>query len=350
VRLIYFLLLSLICGLQARQIETFYGTLEVEEPVLLDLIDSAPFQRLRAIHQYGVAYFTTHREEFTRYDHCLGVFALLRIKGFSLKEQIAGLLHDVSHTVFSHVGDWIFGKEHQDKDYQDTIHLAFLKSSGIETLLQRHGFEAEQVLPELFAALECRRPDLCADRIDYNIQGAYLRGFITYVEALALVESMQFVNGIWISTQQDLLTKLARFPLFMTLDCWSSPTNEVSSRWLAEAILKGVSLGIFSDEELHFGTDLAVWNTLLNTTDTFIQERMQKVLHAENYYTLVDPAQTDQSVKVKFRGIDPWIQTTQGVVRLTTLDAQFRAEYHAVKDKTEKGWAIQVIEPSEAIE
>lgn len=55
------------------------------------------------------------------YDHSMGVFVILRARGAPLEEQIAGLLHDVSHTAFSHVGDWVYGKENQDKDYQNDV-------------------------------------------------------------------------------------------------------------------------------------------------------------------------------------------------------------------------------------
>jgi HD superfamily phosphohydrolase len=118
------------CLLDATQIQTFYGSSEVEEPVLLELIESPAFQRLKYIHQYGVAYYTTHSEEYTRYDHSLGVFAILRAKNCSLEEQIAGLLHDVSHTTFSHAGDWIFGKENQEKDYQNCLQAAFTQQDS----------------------------------------------------------------------------------------------------------------------------------------------------------------------------------------------------------------------------
>src|SRR5690554_5599914 len=109
--ILLFLIPSLIWG---EKIETFYGLIDVEEPLLLELIEHPAFQRLKGVHQYGVSYYTTHKEEYTRYDHSLGVFALLRAKGSPLKEQVAGLLHDVSHTAFSHVGDWIFGKINQE--------------------------------------------------------------------------------------------------------------------------------------------------------------------------------------------------------------------------------------------
>jgi uncharacterized protein len=121
-------------------IATFYGPIEVEEPVLLELLKSPAVQRLKQVHQYGVAYYTTHCEEYNRLDHSLGVFAILRKNGASLKEQISGLLHDVSHTVFSHVGDWVFGKEYQEEDYQSMIYKIYLSHSGIEDILIKHGY------------------------------------------------------------------------------------------------------------------------------------------------------------------------------------------------------------------
>ena len=335
-------LLGLCLALEARQIETFYGALEIDEPVLLDLIDSPALQRLQFIHQYGVAYYTTHREEYTRYDHSLGVFALLRLKGFSLTEQIAGLLHDVSHTVFSHVGDWILGKEHQEKAYQDAIHLSYLKKSGIEKILQKYGLTCEELLPELFPALECHRPNLCADRIDYNIQGAYFQGFLTYEEALTLFHDLQFKEGVWVAHQLELMKKLTRFPLFMTLSCWSSPTNHLASRALADAILRAIELHLLSYDEIHFGTDDAVWNLLSNATDPFIKTQMHRIENTEAYYQLVERAKADLIIQGKFHGFDPWIQKGEERIRLTALDQELEEEYQRVKQQIAQGWAIQI--------
>jgi HD superfamily phosphohydrolase len=123
-----FLLCILFTSCQRGEIvQTFYGPIEVKEPVLLELIHSAPMQRLKQVHQYGVAYYTkTHPEEYNRFDHSLGVFAILRIKGASLVEQIAGLLHDISHSAFSHVGDWVYAKENQENDYHSSVHEGFV--------------------------------------------------------------------------------------------------------------------------------------------------------------------------------------------------------------------------------
>ena len=62
-------------------LDTFYGKVEVNEPVIIDLIKSSAFQRLRGIHQYGVAYYIgAHMEPYNRFDHSIGVFTILREK------------------------------------------------------------------------------------------------------------------------------------------------------------------------------------------------------------------------------------------------------------------------------
>ena len=345
-----FLLLSLTPFLGFSDIiDSFYGPIEVNEPVILELIESPMFQRLKSIHQYGIGYYTTHPEEYTRYDHSIGVFAVLREKGGSLKEQIAGLLHDVSHTVFSHVGDWIFGKEYHEEDYQDSIHTAFLEKTELGAILQRHGIVPDQVAPKehLFPALKQERPSLCADRIDYNIQGAYYQNFITYEEAQEIFRDLQFVEGVWVATNKELMTKLVRFSIFMSMDCWSSPTNYFSSRWLADAILHGLRKGILSYEDIHYSTDQIVLDRLNQCADPFIQERMEMAFHADRYFHLTEPTQAHKYIKAKFSGIDPWMRHEGKIVRLTSLDETLAKEFHATKEKMGQGWRVQIAQGAE---
>jgi hypothetical protein len=342
---LFFLLLwlpHLLCG---RQIDTFYGPIEVQEPVLLELIDAPIFQRLKNIHQYGVAYYSTHQEEYNRYDHSIGVFAILRANNASLEEQIAGLLHDVSHTAFSHVGDWVFGKENQDKGYQDIIHSMFLEKSGLVEILKKYNFTIDQILPkeELFPALENSLPDLCADRIDYNIQGAYYQGFITHAEAMLIFKDLYFTDNRWVSKSPALMKKLTLFSLFMTQNCWGSPTNHVISRWLADAILRGIDLGCISYEEFHFGTDQAIWDKLMLQTDPIIKKKMKMIMNPLAYYSIVDFDAADVIVKSKFRGINPWVISDSKCLRITTIDYNLAEEYEKARRTIEKGWPIKIL-------
>ena len=48
------------------------------EALAIDLIDTAPFQRLRRIRQLGPAFLTFHGAESSRFTHSLGVLHLAR--------------------------------------------------------------------------------------------------------------------------------------------------------------------------------------------------------------------------------------------------------------------------------
>ena len=339
-------------SLSARPIETFYGVVDVTEPVLLELIDSKAFQRLKSIHQYGVAYYTTHTEEYTRYDHSLGVFHLLRANGCSLREQIAGLLHDVSHTVFSHVGDYVFQTTHKELNYQDSIHEEFLSSTDLGPILKKYGLSPKELLPfeHLFPALKQPRPNLCADRLEYNIQGAYHQNFITKEEAIEIFKDCRFVDGNWIATKADLMEKLVRFGLFMTEDCFGGAANHLSSTWLSEAILKGIETKLITYEELHHSTDDSIWKKLTSSCDPFIRSRINLIYKTKQLYTLVKPHEADIYVKTKFWGFDPLIQHQGKLVRLTSMRPLLAKEYQTVKDRIADGFAIKLLTDAKALQ
>ena len=98
---------------------------EPAEAMVLALVDSAPFQRLRRIRQLGPAFLTFHGAESSRFTHSIGVFAIARRAMSRLSEldpslesekgvlYAAALLHDVGHAPLSHTGEEMFGTHHE---------------------------------------------------------------------------------------------------------------------------------------------------------------------------------------------------------------------------------------------
>ena len=97
-------------------------------PWEIALIDTPLFQRLRRIYQLGTAYLTYPSAVHTRFSHSLGVTILagrlitrLREKAEILGQNItitkrdiytvrlAGILHDIGHTFFSHASEQVLG-------------------------------------------------------------------------------------------------------------------------------------------------------------------------------------------------------------------------------------------------
>src|SRR3954462_4493946 len=90
-----------------------YGDVSIDHPAILALIACPTFQRLRGIRQAGPSACAFPFKTVTRFEHSLGVHLLLRRLRADGREQVAGLLHDISHTAFSHAVDFVFSTEEQ---------------------------------------------------------------------------------------------------------------------------------------------------------------------------------------------------------------------------------------------
>ena len=138
-----------------RYYDRVYGEFEIDEPVILEIINSDSLQRLKGIDQAGYYQMWVRPSDeiseldHSRFAHSMGVFLLLRQFDASIEEQIAGLIHDVSHSAFSHCIDYILdvGSE-QEHSHQDKVFEDFVKTTAIPEVLQKYGFDPDYILNE----------------------------------------------------------------------------------------------------------------------------------------------------------------------------------------------------------
>ena len=174
--------------------DRIYGEFKVE-PVLEELILSKPLQRLKEVHQGGASYLVNEKWNETRFDHSVGTMLFIRMLGGSLEEQIAGLLHDVSHTAFSHVIDFVF--ENMDEDYHEKIYPSVIKNSEIPTILAKYYYRYEELLldDKRWTLLEQPAPELCADRVDSTLRDMYAYGHITLESINRFLDDLTVAHG-----------------------------------------------------------------------------------------------------------------------------------------------------------
>jgi HD superfamily phosphohydrolase len=168
-------------------------TLDHRDPVeglLIELIDTPAFQRLRRIRQLGPASLTFHGAETSRFTHSLGVLAVAR-RGFdrlaarhpSLAPHratvlVAALLHDIGHGPFSHTAEEVFGSRHEAWTQR-----ILLESDPVGSRLQQ--FDSALVT-QVVQVYHHRHPlplvwqlvssQLDCDRIDYLLRDSYFTG------------------------------------------------------------------------------------------------------------------------------------------------------------------------------
>lgn len=331
------------CSLSyAIEVTTIYGTFTVNEPVLEELIASQAFKRLGAIHQYGVNHYI-HKTvgDYNRYDHSLGVFVLLRQHGAPLKEQIAGLLHDVSHTVFSHVGDHVAGHlkgaivDQNDEAYQDDMHSWYLAQTDIASILAKYGYTIDEINHKLgdFPMLERSLPDICADRLEYQLYGAYAEGWMSADQLRAMAASVHYDEDRWYFDDLNHARTFGFNSIKLCTSLFGSAWNMIAYENAATALLRAVDLRLITMRDILFGTDDVTWDLLRRQNDAIINLAISRLLSAHSCYEQASESQYDVVCRAKFRGIDPWVLSDGGFKRLTELDAEFAQLYQETRQR-----------------
>ena len=333
---------SLVKSPSALTVCTEYGDYTVQEPVLIELIESPAMERLKHIRQYGVSCYARHKPDFSRYDHSLGVFVLLRRFGASLEEQIAGLLHDASHTVYSHVGDFVFSHYFDRYSYQDDIHEWFLDKVGVTAILKNHGLEhcCSEHAKKSMRMLEQDKPDLCMDRIEYLLRGGLCDNLLTEQEVHTILNDLYFENGLWTCKTLESARTIGMTSLWLSEHVFGSAWNSYTYTHAANALKRALEIKILSLDDIHFSTDDVVWQKLKSQNDTIINTSIDKIERYEHYFTLGDENNHTIHYKAKFLGVNPWVETDNGIARLTELDARYAAEYTRIDAIIKRGWYL----------
>ncbi len=342
-------------GVHSLKVHTLYGDFDVKEPVLQELFFCDALLRVRDIHQYGfVKYLHPEVAEYSRYVHSVNVWALLRLFGASVEEQIGGLLHDVSHTVFSHVGDFVFNHSSMLTAYQDDIHKSFLIKMGVDKILQRFGFSMT-LFDQEFSRLDQRSPDICADRFEYTIMAGLLTTkkdssdtLITHRDVASIINVLAFDDRLqkWYFVDQYWAKKFAMISLETTERVVGSAWNHLIYSWMADAICEAFKIGLISHDEYHYSLDSLVWEKLNKSSNKVIISALHKIKHYEDCYRLCDDKEAfDVIIHTKFRGINPWVVVDGEFKRLTEIDEEFSQAYERVRKLIIDGWRVKFIGP-----
>ena len=324
-------------------LDTWYGKYTIDEPVLCELIESKAVQRLKHINQYGVLDYIIAPQYFNRYDHSIRVMVTLRRFGASLLEQIAGLLHDVSHTVFSHVGDHVFKQVSNKDSYQDGIHIWYLNRTDIPEILNTYGITIADIdhKDNGFTMLEQDLPDICADRLSYTIDGGLIEHKLTYYDIRTMLDHVHFQDGVWFFDDVTIARKFADVSMHLHLNLFNTAWNFVIYDWTAQVLLRAVEIDLITLDDIHFSVDDVVWDILNKSSDKEIQKLLYKAYNYNDFFALGSPDDHDKYFKGKCRCINPLVKIQDGLKRLAELDQEFDLRLKDVQKLTSDGWYIK---------
>ena len=326
-------------------VRTVWGEIEVNDPLLEELLNSKTMQRLKKINVNGPGpYFGLIMPYFNQFDHAVGVWALLKKAGRSQKEQAAGLLHDASHAAFSHLieAKELLNMENQQQSYQDTVHLQYLSQTDAVKIAARYDITLEDLSPDLprYKALEQKLPAMCADRIQYIIHTAFIMGLITKDDAVRLIKNLSFGDEKWYFNNKKDALLFARLPLILIKKIYGAPSNAALYHYFATAVKRAMDIALVKEKDLFFGTDEEVMKILKASKDGEIVKNFLAIGKLKDSFELVDK-NFDKYVRPKFRGIDPLVKIKGKLSRLSDLDEAFNKSFEEVKEWCKKGYGLK---------
>ncbi len=319
--------------------DEIYGDFEVDQ-VIEEIIMSKPIQRLKGIHQGGASYLVNEKWNVTRYDHSVGVMLLIKKLGGSLKEQIAGLLHDVSHTAFSHVIDFVL--ENKEEDYHEKIYDSVVKNSEIPTILAKYNLNYEDVLLDdtKWTLLEQPAPDLCADRVDYTLRDMYVYGHITIEEVKRFLENIMIFEGKMYLTNIEIAEWFVQTFYKEVIDFFMDPLNIYGYDILAKILKRSLEKNIVNFNDF-LGKDDDLIRKIKLSEDKEILNLFSK-LHP-NVRVKEDKENYDLHRKNKLRMIDPSILKEGKLIPASKLSERVRAMRNIAYEKAEKGMYVRIL-------
>jgi HD superfamily phosphohydrolase len=323
-----------------RYEDRIYGPVTIEEPVLIALMQSAAMQRLHGVLQHGISGLIGLTAPVSRFEHSMGVMLLVRRLGAPLDEQIAALLHDVSHTAFSHVIDYVFGG-HDDQSYHEREKEHFVETSDLPDVLGRYGYDWRAFLhEEAYPLLEQPAPALCADRLDYFLRDSHDLKLGTDAQIRSALDHLVVQDGRIMIDNLDSARWFAYTYIAADDASWANFREVGLYEVTARAIRLGLDRGVLSHADL-WGVDQVMWDKLRATDDPAVQAELGNVSLDTRF--VWDELAPDFWVSTKLRTIDPDVVLNGSGKPLSALDPAFaRHREGYLRSKTGK-WPVRII-------
>ena len=191
------------------------------EPILVQIIDTVEFQRLRNIKQLGFCYYVFSGANHNRFEHSLGVAHLCGLLLTKIKHnqpelnitdrqiiliKIAGLVHDIGHGCFSHFFDnyLLNDSKHINSRHEIRSQLIFqqiVKKYKLKINNDEINFLNNLIDPNndnndfIYQILSNKENSIDCDKFDYLLRDTFNLGLPFSFDCNRFIENAKVINN-----------------------------------------------------------------------------------------------------------------------------------------------------------
>lgn len=296
------------------------------DDITAEIIETPEFKRLYGIKQAGITGLLSRRS-YTRGEHSMGVYYLLRYLGASIEQCIGGLLHDIYHTNFSHTTDDIFCGDTQESFHEKNKFKFFKRCcKGIKQILLQSFPDRDYLFfldgPNM---LITKNKSFGADMIDYFIRDGFYEGALSLEWVTSVVSKLKIDNtGHIILNDKQLAREFFEKTIYINDTYYMSPASRGQYHIFAKALILAMQKKVVTRRTIVYGykSDEEIYARLKRTRHQDIRDLLYK-LETGGVYTFncTEPEEWEKmsdSVHRKLRFLDPSFEPSSS--RITTYD------------------------------
>ena len=329
----------------AYDIKKYHKILSPDYPDFLDRYIALPI--LKRLSGVGLLCGTdwTHlyknRFYYSRLDHSVGVALIIWHFTHDKKQTLAGLFHDASTPVFSHVSDFRKGDALTQTATEAPNESILKNDAALRELLQEDGLTVQEISDyHIYPVADNEIPQLSADRLEYMfpsgmaLDGTWdLPSIDKAYNDITVLKNEDGIDEIGFNTLQIAEDYCRRFCMIGHI--LQLNENKLTLHMLGQIMNMAVEQGILHEEDFMTKTESEIMEVLDNMASAVPEpvegarltrlyktfRTMTKIEHTEN--ALPEEEYFSISLNVKQRYIDPLVDMGQsgGVTRLSKVSS-----------------------------
>ena len=289
--------------------DELYGECYVDG-VIYEIINTRIFKRLKNIYQSGGGYLVNDLWNVNRQEHSIGTMILsLKFNG-NIEEQIKALLHDISHTAFSHVIDYVLKNENED--YHEKIQKNFLNDEELVSILRKYNLNIKRIMLKNYSFLDNELPELSFDRIDYTLRDLFRQKRISHKDVREIVNNLAVYQNKLCFNSLEIGKWFQKLYFQEVVEYFQDPLNMYINTMLCNLLTSALNEEIIQLQDFNF-------------TDEYIIKKINSSSKKKELEDIINKKKFDEflllkeKIKVKKRCIDPYILVNNEIKRISEI-------------------------------